>query len=212
HALADAAAGEEPDPLAAADGQERVDRAHADVERLADRRPLERIDGLGDERRAMLALERPAAVERLAGAVDDAAEEAVADPRLEHPGGGHDARAGPDPVQRADRHQEQRVVREADDLRLGRTSVLADDEAARADGRLAADRLERHAGHARQHAVRNETVPGADTVAEPREARAPTAAALRRGALDGERSRHPGGAPSPASADAAGPVSASPAS
>src|SRR5690606_41670475 len=99
-----------------------------------------------------------------------------------------------------------------DDLRLGRTSVLADDEAARADGRLAADRLERHAGHARQHAVRNETVPGADTVAEPREARAPTAAALRRGALDGERSRHPGGAPSPASADAAGPVSASPAS
>ena len=43
HALADAAAGEETQPLAAADGQQRVDRAHADVERLAYRPAVERV-------------------------------------------------------------------------------------------------------------------------------------------------------------------------
>ena len=44
HALADAGAGEQADALAAADGQHRVDRAHAGVQRLAHRVAVHRVD------------------------------------------------------------------------------------------------------------------------------------------------------------------------
>src|SRR3546814_9815648 len=42
--LADAGAGEQAEPLAASDRQQRVDRAHADIERRRHRRTRERID------------------------------------------------------------------------------------------------------------------------------------------------------------------------
>src|SRR5690606_7985547 len=44
HALADAAACEKPDALAAPDSEKRIDRANADVERLLDRLSRERVD------------------------------------------------------------------------------------------------------------------------------------------------------------------------
>ena len=44
HRLADAGAGEQADALAAADGEHRVDRAHAGVERLAHRVAVHRVD------------------------------------------------------------------------------------------------------------------------------------------------------------------------
>src|SRR5690606_9378570 len=220
HALADAAAGEKADALPAADRQERVDRAHAYVERLPDRRTLERIDRLGDEPGAVLAVERSAAVERLAGAVDHAAEQTVADARLEDARSRHDARAWLHAMQRADRHQQQRVVREPDDLGLRGPSVVADDEATRADRSLTADGLERHADHPRQDAVRNEAVAGADPAANARKPLAPAPPALGDDAFDTAQSAHAAGFPatrpstqvSAASVGSAGDESAAPGS
>ena len=49
HGLADAGAGEQADALAAADRQQRIDRAHADVERLLDRLARQRIDRTAEQ-------------------------------------------------------------------------------------------------------------------------------------------------------------------
>ena len=74
HALADAGAGEQADALAAADGEHRVDRAHAGVEHLRDRRAVERDseDGCGAIRCDRL--ERAETVEWSARAVEHTPE------------------------------------------------------------------------------------------------------------------------------------------
>src|SRR6185312_6061009 len=74
-ALADAAAGEKSDALTAADGQEGVDRADTDVERLADGMPRQWIDRTACQSHGRAAGERAESIERLRGAVDDAPEQ-----------------------------------------------------------------------------------------------------------------------------------------
>src|SRR6185437_2440487 len=75
HALADAAAGEESHALPAAYGEERVDRADPDVERLADRMPQQRVDRTTRQAYGRAAGKGTETIERLCIAVDDAAEE-----------------------------------------------------------------------------------------------------------------------------------------
>ncbi len=65
HALADAAAGEQADALAATDGQQRIDGAHADIERLLDGLARQRIDRLAGQSDALVAI-RAAPVRRAA--------------------------------------------------------------------------------------------------------------------------------------------------
>src|SRR5690606_2659746 len=63
HALADAGPGEQSHALPASDGEQRVDGAYADVERLADRLPLEGVDAPPDERHRAPGTRRRQAVE-----------------------------------------------------------------------------------------------------------------------------------------------------
>src|SRR5690606_26866730 len=79
HALADAAAGEKPDALPAADGQQRIDSAHADVERPAHRIAAERVQEPPHQRHALPAAQRRQVVERLTERVDHAPEQLLAD-------------------------------------------------------------------------------------------------------------------------------------
>ena len=65
-ALADAAAGEQAEPLAAAGGEQRVHGPHADVERLGDGLAPQRVDGLALQRDAGVGDHRAAPVERIA--------------------------------------------------------------------------------------------------------------------------------------------------
>ena len=83
HALAHAGAGEQADALAAADGQHRVDRAHAGVERRAHRVAVHRVDRPARQRLVVHLRERALAVHRLALRIDDAAEQAVADRQVQ---------------------------------------------------------------------------------------------------------------------------------
>jgi hypothetical protein len=73
HRLADARAGHDADALALADRQQAVDRTHADIERLEHAATIERRLELARERPAPGAADRAEAVDRFAGAVDDAA-------------------------------------------------------------------------------------------------------------------------------------------
>ena len=116
HALADAAAGEDADPLAPPDRQEPVDRPDAGLERLGDALPVQDrrrglVDRLGDR-----VHERAAAVEGSPEAVDDAAEERLADRhRLGVARRAHLA-AAPEAGHLTERHEQQAVTAEADHL------------------------------------------------------------------------------------------------
>ena len=59
HALADAGAGEQAHALAAPDGQQRVDRAHAHIQYLIDRFSIERIQRLRCKRSSLAYLQWP---------------------------------------------------------------------------------------------------------------------------------------------------------
>src|SRR5207244_3988324 len=78
--LADARAGEDPEPLTSPAGEERVDRSDAEVERLADRRPVERVQPLAVEGILGLRLDPAPPVERAPEPVEDTAEHAVTHP------------------------------------------------------------------------------------------------------------------------------------
>src|SRR5690606_7531696 len=148
HALADTAAGEEPDALAAPDGEQRVDGAHADIERLRDGLAGKRIDRLPGKAHALVALERAEPVERPRGAIDDTAEKLRAYAHGACTVAGYDARVRFQPVQIARRHQEQAVAREPDDLGFDAHTVAGHHVAVVADGGLAADGFERQPDHA----------------------------------------------------------------
>ena len=78
HRFADARSRDDCDALAFADGQQRVDRAHAHVERAGDAAAAQRIDLAPGERPLELRFDRRAAVERIALRVDDAAKQCLA--------------------------------------------------------------------------------------------------------------------------------------
>src|SRR5690606_39271334 len=79
HALADAAAGEEPDALTAAHREERIDAAHADVERPPHRVTTERVQEPPHQRHPLPAAQRGQVVERLPERIDHASEQLLAD-------------------------------------------------------------------------------------------------------------------------------------
>src|SRR5690606_13649337 len=141
---ADAAAGEETDALAPAERQEAVDGSDARRERLSDARPLEGRWG-PPCRRGAWADERWAAVERLAQAIEDAAEQRVTD----HPLAGRRVRlhavAWSYAVRVAEGHQAHLGVVEADDGARERRRVAADDPNEVSDARARHARSDRQA-------------------------------------------------------------------
>ena len=85
--LAGAAVADDQLALAAADRDHRVDRLEPGLERLRDRLPRDDARRLELERSALIALDRPLAVERVPERVDDATEEAFADGHAHHRAG-----------------------------------------------------------------------------------------------------------------------------
>src|SRR5690606_32994555 len=77
HALAHAAAGEQAHALAAADGEQRIDGAYAHIERFTDGTARHGIDGTAGQRNACRGVDGTLAVQRHAGTVDDAAQQAI---------------------------------------------------------------------------------------------------------------------------------------
>ncbi len=157
HALAYAAAGEEPQALTAPDRQQRIDRAHAHVERLANRPSIERIHGARRESDAVLAAQRPGAVERFTRTVDHTTEQRRAGPSLEYLVARNHACTRLHTAELVGGDEQQRFSGKAHDFGFCRAAVGVDDETATADRRFAARGFERHAGQATQHAVRHET-------------------------------------------------------
>ena len=160
--LADAGAGEQAHALAAADGQQRVDRAHADVEHLVYRLAIERIDDRRGQRRVGMRAERAESVERTAGRVEHASEQFPADRQTlgaRHRIGDRraferiDTRAGQQADHFGGRHQKQFVAGEADDFGFGhrqRTAGRQFDHHFGAHRQAQADGFEHEAGGARQ--------------------------------------------------------------
>src|SRR5690606_11489128 len=152
HALADAAAREEPDALAAPDSEKRIDRANADVERLLDRLSRERVDCGSGQPNAIFAMKRASTVERHTRAVDDAPEQALADDRHLGTDTRYDSRIRLEPMNVAGRHEKESVARESHDLRLDGSAIACEHVAAIADGGLTSGGFERESDHSRQHA------------------------------------------------------------
>ncbi len=123
--LADARAGEDAQALAAPAGDERVEGAHAELEPLADPRPVHRRRRHAGDRARLPAADLRPAVDRAAEAVQHASEQGVADRHAERPARRLDDRAGGDPAHVAERHQQRAPVAEADDLGGHRGAVAA---------------------------------------------------------------------------------------
>ncbi len=174
HRFADAGAGEQTDPLAAADRQHRVDGAHTGIERAAHRVTVHRIDRPADQGRVVGAAQRPFAVDRIAMRIDDAPEQTVTDrqvlgavlvapprvllaaqPQRNHRrrARDHDGAAG-QAVNIAGRHQIGMVAGETDHFGLHRRLARHAHFTNRAHRHPDAGRLEHQAGHANQQATR----------------------------------------------------------
>ncbi len=125
-ALADAAASEDSHALAAAAREHAIDGADAAAERLADRRAVKRLGRRSVKRAVYRGAVRAVGIERLAGGVDDAAEQSFTDreERL-HPIGNHVV-AETDAAEAAERHGKNRPAAEADDFRRVRSAVAGD--------------------------------------------------------------------------------------
>ena len=114
HALADAAAREQADALAAADGQQRIDRTHADVERSEIGWRASGLIWRAGQAHAIFAIERAEPVERLRRAVDDPAEQLRADAHRAGALTRHDARVRLEAMSIAGGHEIETVAGEAD--------------------------------------------------------------------------------------------------
>src|SRR5690606_20955495 len=128
--------GEQTQPLAAADRQQAVDRADADVERLVNGMALERIDGRAVEIDPVLAGERALAVQRPADTIQHPAEHVAAHGQLSAASSGHDTGTGLHALHPIDRHKVDLAAGEADHLGLYSILTLGcfvDDHAAAAD-------------------------------------------------------------------------------
>ncbi len=111
---------------------------------------LERVDGLALQLHALIAVQRSESVERLAGAVDDAAEQSRADAHAAGALPRNHARARREAVHIAGGHHEQLVAGEADHFGFTARAVTGNQVADVADRGLAAGRFQREAHHARQ--------------------------------------------------------------
>ncbi len=172
HALAHARAGKQAQALAAPHGEQRVDGAHAGVQRLAHRVALHGVDlaavhGLGHH-----VLHRAAMVQRQALRIDHAAQQAVAHRQAQHADGvdgprglaqarrrhigrrRHHAGAAREAMDVPRRHQEGAVGRKAHHLRQDRRCARHLHQALRAHGHADARGFQHQAREARQGAAR----------------------------------------------------------
>src|SRR6185437_3390097 len=133
HALADAGAGEQAEPGAAPDGEQRVDRAHADIERRVDQGALHRIDRAAEQGHAFLATEPALAVDGHAGAVDHPPKHLRPDRDLDRAPDRRHARADCQPVAVTFRDQQTAPAVEPDHFGGKLLTGIVFDETALAD-------------------------------------------------------------------------------
>ena len=94
--------------------EQAVDRAHADIQRLRDGLAPQRIDRRAGQPHAGVGLDRTQAVQRTAGAIDDAAEQLRPDAHRAGVRARHHPRIGLEAVQIAGGHQVQPIAGKAD--------------------------------------------------------------------------------------------------
>ena len=156
HRLAHPGTGEQAEALAAADREQAIDRADADVERFADRVALERVDRRAVHRHPVFGAHSALAVEGAAGAIEHPAEHRHAHRQAPGVRQRHDPRAGRDAGEAADRHQVHLATGKAHHFGLHLHRVVAafvDHVAAAADRGLQAFGFEGQADHAQQAAL-----------------------------------------------------------
>jgi hypothetical protein len=105
-ALAYARAGENPDALATANGEQTINRAHARFEGTINRFTFQRIGRLSGERHALHDIKLPLAVNRMTEAVQHAAQQAGADVYTEGATERLHGAARVQPIKFAERHEE----------------------------------------------------------------------------------------------------------
>ena len=126
-----AAAREDADALALADGREDIDRADAGGKTLANPLAAQRVRRRAAERLHRLRFDGAVLVDRLAEPVDHASEHRRPDRHRHQPRSRHDRTARADVVHFAERHEQDSMTAKADDLRIhrrlvGRRANLAD--------------------------------------------------------------------------------------
>jgi hypothetical protein len=161
HTLAHAAAGEQAHALATADAEQGIDGAHPHVQRFAHRLATEGVDVAPGERHMGFHLQRALAVQRIAGAIQDTAQQGRTGRRLADTMGGHHPGIGHQALQVADGHEIEFFAGEAHHLGFDGRTLGGADHAASADGRLDTDRLQGQAHHARQAALHQQRRRGA---------------------------------------------------
>ena len=157
HRLADAGPRKQSHALSTSDAQERVDRTYADVERLANRLPLERVDRFTEQRNAGATKQRRTAVKRFATAVQYTPKQRIADHYFRRIRHRDHARVRRDTAHVADRHQVQAISGKADHLGLDAAALLGHDIAAAAERSVASLGLHREPDGATQLALDDES-------------------------------------------------------
>src|SRR3954468_6355449 len=152
--LADAGAGEDAEALAAPAGDDAVERADAERDAVLDAGPAQRVRRRPERRAQLRAVGLWHAVHRAAEAVEDAAEQLVADVDAHRVAGRRDGAAGGDAAHVAERHEQRLAAAEADDLggHVG-APPAGGDHADLADLGLEAGRLDGQADEVRDAAV-----------------------------------------------------------
>ena len=82
HALADAGTGKQAHALAASNGEQAVDGAHTDIQRIVDCCTIQRIDRAALQRRATAFHQRAVLIERTTGTVQYASQQMFADRQM----------------------------------------------------------------------------------------------------------------------------------
>ncbi len=131
--LADARARNDGDALASSGGEQRVDRAHAKVERLGDTATVQDVAFDAVERPAAARDDRSLAVERLAHGIDDPADQPFADLHHIRLAVRLDARAIFQRHIIVEWHEQRLVAAKADDFGPADRPVRCDHPRARAD-------------------------------------------------------------------------------
>src|SRR5262249_38601118 len=113
----------------------------------------QRIDRLSRQSHAVLAFERPEAIQGVGCAVDDPAEQLWADSDRAGPLPWNDAGAGPETLCISGRHQVDTIARESNYFGGDTESITGDDIAIVTDRGLTADRLQCQSYHSREGAL-----------------------------------------------------------
>ncbi|MNZ89611.1 hypothetical protein D3C78_1085440 [compost metagenome] len=156
HALAHAGTGEQAQALTTPYGQQAVDTADTDVQRLADRVAIERVDGRAIHRHPVFGLHPALAIQRPSGTIKDPSKHTHAHRQTAIIRQRHYPRARCDAGNTADGHKKNFAASEAHDLRLDphrMMAVVVDYHAAAANGGTQAFGLQGQTDHTQQAAL-----------------------------------------------------------